>query len=44
MERLRELRKFLVSLYIGQDNALEIFALKRNNLSEISEKLLKDIF
>ena len=42
--RLSKLRKFLVSLDIDQNNTLEIFALKRNNLSEISEKLLKDIF
>ena len=42
--RLSKLRKFLVSLDIDQNNTLEIFALKKNNLSEISEKLLKDIF
>ena len=42
--RLSKLRKFLVSLDIDQNNTLEIFALKRNNLPEISEKLLKDIF
>ena len=42
--RLSKLRKFLVSLDIDQNNTLEIFAFKRNNLSEISEKLLKDIF
>ena len=44
MRRLTKQRKFFVSLNIGQNNALVIFALKRNTLSEISEKLLKDIF
>ena len=44
MTRVSELRKFLVSLNNGQNNALEALALKRNTLSEISEKLLKDIF
>ena len=44
MANVSELRKLLVSLDIGQNNALEIFALKRNTLSEMSEKLLKDIF
>ena len=41
-----EVRKLLVSLDIGQDegNASETFSVKRNNVSEISKKILKDIF
>ena len=44
MARVSELRKFLVSLNNCQNNALGALALKRNTLSEISEKLLKGIF
>ena len=42
--RLSQLRKFLVSLDIDQNNASEIFALRGNTLSEISEKLLNYTF
>ena len=44
MTRVSELKKFLVSLDIGQNNAFETLALKRNALLEISEKLLRYIF
>ena len=44
MARVSELRQLLVSLDNGQNNALRALALKRNTLSEISEKLLKGIF
>ena len=43
MTRVSELKKFLVSLDIGQNNAFETLALKRNTLLEISEKLLRYI-
>ena len=43
MARVSELRKLLDSLDNGQNNTLDALALKRNTLSEISEKLLKDI-
>ena len=39
-----QLNKLLVSLDIGQHNAIEIFAVKWNVVSEISKVLLNDIF
>ena len=38
------MRKLLVYLDIGQDNALEVFAVKRKIFSVISKELLNDIF
>ena len=42
--RVSKLWKVLVSQDIGQHNALEIFAVKRNIISEISKELLNYIF
>ena len=42
MLRVSKLRKILVSL--DQHKALVIFSIKRSTISEISKKLLKDIF
>ena len=42
--RVSEVRKLLLSLDICQHNALEIFAIKNNNFSEIRKVLLNDIF
>ena len=42
MPRVSKLRKLLVSL--DQHKALVIFSVKRSTISEISKKLLKDIF
>ena len=38
------MNKPLVSLDIGQHNAMEIFAVKRNVVSETSKILLNDVF
>ena len=38
------MRKLLVYLDIGQDHALEVFAVKRKIFSVISKELLNDIF
>ena len=43
MPRVSEVRKLLVSLDIGQHNAMEIFAVKWNVVLEISKVLLNDI-
>ena len=37
------MRKLLVSLGIGQHNAMEIFAVKWNTVSKISKVLLNDV-
>ena len=37
-------KTFSVSRYIGQHNAMEIFAIEWNVVSEISKVLLNDIF
>ena len=42
--RVSKVRQLLLSLDIGQHNALKIFAVKRNIVSEISKVLLNDIF
>ena len=42
MLHVSKVKTFLVSLDIGQDNALEIFPVKRNIISEISKELLND--
>ena len=42
--RVSKVRKLLVSLDIGQHNALEIFAVERNIFLEISKVLLNDAF
>ena len=44
MPHVSELRKHLVSLDNGQHRVLDIFAVKRSTISEISKKLLNDIF
>ena len=44
MPRVSELRKLLVSLNIGQHDALETFSVKRSTISEITIGLLDDIF
>ena len=44
MPHVGELRKHLVSLDNGQHRVLDIFAVKRSTISEISKKLLNDIF
>ena len=43
MPRVSEVRKLLVSLDIGQHNAMEIFVVKWNVVLEISKVLLNDI-
>ena len=43
MARVSKVRKLLVSLDIGQHNAMEIFPVKWNVVSEISKVLLNDI-
>ena len=42
--RVSKVRQLLLFLDIGQHNALKIFAVKRNIVSEISKVLLNDIF
>ena len=42
--RVSKVTQLLLSLDIGQHNALKIFAVKRNIVSEISKVLLNDIF
>ena len=42
--RVSEVRKLLVPLGIGQHNAIEIFAVKWNVVSEISKVLPNNIF
>ena len=42
--RVSKVKKLLVYLDIGQDNALEVFAVKRKIFSVISKELLNDIF
>ena len=44
MPRVSELRKLLVSLDIGQQNVLVIFAAKRSAVSGISKELLNNVF
>ena len=44
MSIVSKVNKFLVSLDIGQHNAMDIFDLKRNVVSEASKVLLNDIF
>ena len=39
-----KVNKLLVSLDIGQHNAMDVFDLKRNVVSEASKVLLNDIF
>ena len=42
--RVSVVRKLLMSLGIGQHNAMEIFTVKWNVVSDISKVLLNDIF
>ena len=44
MPHVREMRKLLVSLDIGQYSVLEIFAIKTKIVSDIRKKSLNDIF
>ena len=44
MPRLSKVRKVSVSLYTGQHNALEIFAAKKDIVSELNKKSLNDTF
>ena len=44
MPHVGELSKHLVSLDNDQDRVLDIFAVKRSTISEISKKLLNDVF
>ena len=43
MSYVSKLRKFIVSLDIGQLDALVIFAVKKSTISEISKELANDI-
>ena len=44
MARLSKVRKVSVSLYTGQHNALEIFAAKKDIVSELNKESLNDTF
>ena len=44
MARVSKLKKLLVSLDIGQHNALEILTVKRSTISDINKELLNDVF